>query len=58
MLAIWDLNNRRMDCCTQLSIGGADAIALSPNGKFIALGFLNGALMVLDANTYAAVAKR
>lgn len=56
MLAVWDLKTKRQEKHCKLESGG-DAIAFSNSGKFLALGFINGTMLVLDSN-FTAISKR
>ena len=47
MLGVWDLKNRKQICYTKMDTGG-DALAMSPDGSHLAVGFLNGRFMILD----------
>jgi echinoderm microtubule-associated protein-like 6 len=52
MLAIWDIKSRRQLKFARLDCP-ADSIEFSPNGEFLAIGYQNGQLTILDAQTFA-----
>ena len=52
MLAIWDIKTRRQLKFARLDCG-ADVLEFSPNSKFIALGYKNGQVTVLDSKSFA-----
>ena len=41
LMAVWDMPTRKQKLNVKLE-GPADAIAISPNGKHLAIGFING----------------
>lgn len=41
MMAVWDMPTRKQKLNVKLE-AGADAVAISPNGQHIAIGFING----------------
>ena len=57
MLAIWDIKNRRQLKFARLDCG-ADVIEFSPDSKYIAIGYSNGQVTVLDAKSFAIKAVR
>lgn len=52
MLAIWDIKTRRQLKYARLDCP-ADSIEFSFDGKFIAIGYTNGQVTILDASTFA-----
>lgn len=48
MLGVWDINTKRQKKYAKLECG-ADAVAYSNDGKYIAIGMKNGYLLVVDA---------
>lgn len=52
MLAIWDIKTRRQLKFARLDCP-SDVLEFSPNGKFIAIGYRNGQVTVLDSKNFA-----
>ena len=52
MLAIWDIKTRRQLKFARLDCA-ANVIEFSQNAKFIAIGYINGQVTVLDSNSFA-----
>lgn len=52
MLAIWDIKTRRQVKFARLDCG-SDVIEFSPDGKYIAIGYRNGQVTVLDSKSFA-----
>jgi len=57
MLAVWDLKTKRQKVYSLIGQAG-DALAISNNGKFLAIGLDNGTLVVLDSTTFRPVSKK
>lgn len=57
MLAVWDLKTRKQKLHAKMDTPG-DALAISSDGKILAVGFNNGQLLALDAATYKPIVKR
>ncbi len=52
MLAIWDIKSRRQMKFARLDCP-ADCIEFSPNGAYLAIGYQNGQVTILDASSFA-----
>lgn len=52
MLAIWDIKTRRQLKFARLDCA-SDVLEFSPDGKYIALGYKNGQVTVLDSKSFA-----
>lgn len=57
ILAVWDLKQRRQISYTKLESGG-DALAFSPDGSQLVVGFLNGSFLVFDVNLKVTTKRR
>lgn len=49
MLAVWDMPTRKQKMNIKLTEGPADGVAISNNGQHVAVGFINGKLMIFDS---------
>jgi len=57
MLAVWDLETRKQKLHAKMDNPG-DALAISSDGKILAIGFTNGQLLALDSSSYKPITKR
>jgi echinoderm microtubule-associated protein-like 6 len=57
MLAIWDIKTRRQLKFARLDCG-SDVIEFSSDGKYVAIGYRNGQVTVLDSKSFAIKAVR
>ena len=55
LLAHWNLHQRKQIRGALMTEGPADAIAISNSGKWLAIGYNNGALQILDAETLKSI---
>ena len=58
LLARWDLKKKKQILHTTLKEGAADAIAISNNAQFLAIGFQNGAFQVLNTEDLKTIKTR
>lgn len=57
LMAIWDIRSRKQKKFAKLECS-ANAISYSSDGRFLAIGYTNGTLTVLNSDTFASYATR